>query len=321
MISVIIPAYNAENTIKDCLKSLQKQKEQLEIILVNDGSTDDTLSRVKEFAHLVNVVVISHGGVSKARNAGLASANGEWIVFLDSDDILLSDALSIMKDYMSDDVDAVCGGIIRGNEKKKNYYANAGELYLSGHDLINYVLADPTNRLTLHAWAFRKKEEMPEFDPGLRVGEDSDWVLRYLYNASKAVFFSDPVYRYTISDNSVVHKWNRGQEKEYINMMKVIKSRGAEKEKDWPLFVLTNYLLILTHVVFHPNNPDNKKCKFESAHELRIEPIIDDAFKHADFNKLRGVKRIVLESLNREQVGFACLAVKLRQLQNKIKMN
>ena len=90
LISVIIPAYNVESYIKKCLDSvLHQTHENLEIIIVNDGSTDNTGKISDEIASQDNRVIVVHqsnSGLSMARNIGLEAANGSWVAFLDSDD-------------------------------------------------------------------------------------------------------------------------------------------------------------------------------------------------------------------------------------------
>lgn len=92
IISVIVPAYNAEITIKRCLNSIISQTYQpLEIIVVNDGSTDDTKRIVEAISKeddRVKLINIDNGGVSHARNVGIDSAKGDYITFVDSDDYI-----------------------------------------------------------------------------------------------------------------------------------------------------------------------------------------------------------------------------------------
>lgn len=92
LISVIIPAYNAEKTIKRCIESIQKQTyKNLQIIAVNDGSTDNTygiLSEIKSCDKRIQIISIPNGGVSHARNVGIDAANGDYITFVDADDTI-----------------------------------------------------------------------------------------------------------------------------------------------------------------------------------------------------------------------------------------
>lgn len=91
-ISIIVPVYNAEHTLKKCVQSLINQTYQnIEIILVNDGSTDASLRICREFAesdNRITVIDMPNGGVSSARNAGLDAAKGDFVMFCDSDDIV-----------------------------------------------------------------------------------------------------------------------------------------------------------------------------------------------------------------------------------------
>lgn len=95
LISVIIPVYNGEAFVEKCIKSVLAQSiSDLQIIMVDDGSSDGTLSILHEYAlkdSRIEVIHQENGGVSKARNAGLAIVRGEWVLFIDSDDSVTPD--------------------------------------------------------------------------------------------------------------------------------------------------------------------------------------------------------------------------------------
>ena len=99
-ISVIVPVYNVEKFIKRCLDSIINQTtKDLEIILVNDGSTDNSGKICDEYAKLDNRITVIHkenGGISSARNIGLDVATGEWIAFVDSDDYIEKDMYEVL---------------------------------------------------------------------------------------------------------------------------------------------------------------------------------------------------------------------------------
>ncbi len=102
-VSVIIPAYNVEKYLAECINSVLSQKTLCEIIIVDDGSTDNTLAVASSFAEkypFIKVFSQENGGQSTARNKGLKHASGEYVLFLDSDDYLLANAL--------DEIYAVC---------------------------------------------------------------------------------------------------------------------------------------------------------------------------------------------------------------------
>lgn len=125
MITVIIPAYNCENYIERCLNNLLEENlNEVEIIVVNDGSCDQTLNKLERFSE--NIIVISqpNGGVSSARNRGIASAHGKYITFLDADDEIPSGTLA---EYLQ-------------LVKKK-----------AGIDLIQGCFSEPQNRKAIYA--------------------------------------------------------------------------------------------------------------------------------------------------------------------------
>ena len=109
LISVIIPAYNAENTIKETIESaLQQTWKALEIIVINDGSTDSTLDIVNSInSPQLKVLSYANGGVSASRNRGIALAKGEYIAFLDADDLWTPDKLEAQFQALQDHPEAV----------------------------------------------------------------------------------------------------------------------------------------------------------------------------------------------------------------------
>lgn len=100
LISVIVPVYNLENYIERCLKSIQNQTySNIEIIVVDDGSIDDSWNVINRIAKEDNRIIPVHkenGGVSSARMLGLDNANGEWIGFVDGDDEIEEDMYEVL---------------------------------------------------------------------------------------------------------------------------------------------------------------------------------------------------------------------------------
>jgi len=111
MISVIIPVYNVENYLEECLKSVQNQTYMnIEVLLINDGSTDNSKHICEHYCqedsrfHLISQ---TNQGQSVARNTGVVASTGEFIAFVDSDDIILPNYLEMLMQYMAVDVDIV----------------------------------------------------------------------------------------------------------------------------------------------------------------------------------------------------------------------
>ena len=111
MISVIVPVYNVETYLEECLDSIQNQTyTDLEVLLVNDGSTDGSQAICERYCQTdkrFRLINQSNQGQSVARNTGVAASRGEFIAFVDSDDIILPNYLETLMHYMSDYVDIV----------------------------------------------------------------------------------------------------------------------------------------------------------------------------------------------------------------------
>ena len=97
MISVVVPVYNKQNSIKRCIESVLKQSYiNWELLLIDDGSTDNSAKIIQPYLKddRIHYYHKENGGVSSARNMGIRKAKGEWIIFLDSDDYFLPNALN-----------------------------------------------------------------------------------------------------------------------------------------------------------------------------------------------------------------------------------
>ncbi len=125
VISIIVPVYNVEEFIDECIKSLISQTyENIEIILVNDGSTDKSGYICREYEskdNRIKVINQKNGGVSSARNIGLMQATGKYITFVDSDDYVKADYIEVLYSYIKKDTDIVCCNV---PGKQKDYCLN-----------------------------------------------------------------------------------------------------------------------------------------------------------------------------------------------------
>lgn len=126
-VSVIIPVYNAEECIEKCIKSVLLQSVPVrEIIVINDGSTDNTgqiLKRLTETTDFPRIIIISqpNSGQSKARNKGIVTATGDWISFLDSDDVWLHNKNELQLKFISRNNNVVLlGSQLKGSHDKRN---------------------------------------------------------------------------------------------------------------------------------------------------------------------------------------------------------
>lgn len=187
-ISIIIPVYNAETTLEKCLHSILNQTySTLQIILVNDGSTDSSLTICRQFAETdsrVEVITRPNGGVSKARNLGLDHVEGKYVGFVDSDDWVEPDFCMRLLQGMQRENDVCMSAIGVVDETWSVYLSslchNANFFILSNSEAVNEI----TKREGLRGYLWNKLffNTSLRLDESIFVCEDLEFVIRYLTN-------------------------------------------------------------------------------------------------------------------------------------------
>lgn len=213
VISVVVPAYNSEKTIKKCLLSILNQTyKDLEVIVVNDGSSDSTEQLCRSIAandNRVNIITIPNGGVSHARNVGIDNATGEFITFVDSDDYIDSDMYQILLSLFEWDIDIVhcsyknvdkTGDVLSVVGSKKRHIllnCNEGvECLLSG----NYFVGGLWNKI-YRARLFKNIR----LQENIKFNEDVLANYFLFKKANKTLYIDKPFYNYVAHDNSSTH--------------------------------------------------------------------------------------------------------------------
>lgn len=202
MISVIIPVYNVQDFLPQCLDSLDAQTDvKMEVIFVNDGSTDDSLLVCREYAQRnPNVIVINkeNGGLSEARNVGTEIAKGDYIYYLDSDDWLAPNAIKTLYDYaIEKDCEIVQGGF---------YYAYDDHLLYDNRYKIPFVLERHKAMLELikndyvknFAWGKLYRADIVKKHPFPKgkYYEDSYWQHLVVHECNRYGVIPTPLYYY-----------------------------------------------------------------------------------------------------------------------------
>jgi len=200
-ISVIVPIYNMEPYLPKCLDSIMAQTHRdLEIILIDDGSTDSSSKICDEYAEKdkrIKVINKKNGGVASARNAGLRTATGEYIAFVDSDDwiepTMYSELLNVCLSHNCDY--AGCSTQIRGGTSGQVKFLTANEYFAA------YLNGD----MFLTVWSRLCKREVcidVEFPENRIVCEDGFVALPTLLKAKSIAFLEKPLYNYNQRENS-----------------------------------------------------------------------------------------------------------------------
>jgi glycosyltransferase involved in cell wall biosynthesis len=188
-ISIVIPVYNCEKWLDQCIESALGQSLVEEIIIVDDGSTDDSLHRCHQWASKTDIIVVTahqgkaHLGRSATRNLGINLAKSKWIAFLDADDFYYPKRF----DHLEDD------GMTDGwYDAIKTYYDDSTARYefneeitriqvtVDPKELLNYLILNPEERFSLNGFVIRKKclIDVGGFDTLLDIGEDTDLIWR-----------------------------------------------------------------------------------------------------------------------------------------------
>ncbi|SES03960.1 glycosyltransferase family 2 protein [Pedobacter rhizosphaerae] len=181
IISVIIPAYNSSQTIVQALDSVFEQTlPALEVIVINDGSKDNTLQILQDYKltkHRSNLIVINkeNGGVSSARNCGMAIAKGEWIAFLDSDDCWHPEKLNIVSMFLDKNFSLVGHGYQTNSFTKENFVIPEFENIKTKR--FGYTSILLRNRFVTPSVVVRNTDEV-RFDESMKYAEDHDLWLR-----------------------------------------------------------------------------------------------------------------------------------------------
>lgn len=210
-LSIIIPAYNSQHCIGACIKSILNQETNFnyEIIIVNDGSIDDTQNEIEKFSIHKNITIISqkNKGISASRNKGLELARGSYVMFVDSDDLLSDDAIeSLLKKAFEKDIDIVQGNnnyVYKGKDKvlEKPLSKNTIEINLKENpEFILKIKGFPWGRVYS-----RKLWEDVEFPVGF---DYEDTIIQFIIfrKAKSYCYINQVVYEYTVGYGSISTK-------------------------------------------------------------------------------------------------------------------
>lgn len=224
-LSVIIPAYNAEKWIEKCIQSIfQIDSIQLEIVVINDGSTDNTLKLLQTISDKrLKYYSIENAGVSNARNLGIEKANGKYIWFVDADDFISANALKSVLSRIEDNVDVVMFGYKsqKGNKITENKPCLPEGVYDSSMaKALAKRMLDPffakrypasyiggkVYQYLIKLDILREKENI-RFDKNLPFAEDMCF-LATLLNSVEKIKVSDQVcYTYMIYPGTAAHRY------------------------------------------------------------------------------------------------------------------
>lgn len=245
LFSVIIPIYNISQYMQTCVDSVLEQKNvDVEIILVNDGSTDDSGILCDEYARNDSRIVVIHkqnGGLSDARNAGLQVAQGEYVLFVDGDDYIATDSLSELVHIIEEGnyPDVVCLELTKFFEDNVNTVPMQDGIDfrindLRGNDLYDYLANLPKYPASACTKAIRRELFIKNdlyFTKDL-LSEDLEWCIRLFLVAKTFRYCPHPYYFYRQARNDSIS--NTPSEKKTMDILNTFYkwTQYAKKEEN-----------------------------------------------------------------------------------------
>lgn len=259
LVSVIVPMYNEERRIEKCIRSILCQTyEKIELLLINDGSTDRTEEICRNISDSrVFYFAISNRGVAQARNYGLQKASGEYVLFVDGDDYIDRDMIRILIEAMeqseADLVKCRYAALYAGN--KVSYSSDLSEMAIydlrQAFDEMNY-----SRTVTASVGDVLFKRGLLEgicFPPNVRIGEDYTFLVQALMRTKRITVVPDILYYYVQNEDSVTHqgytKESEGILDNYIEVYKTICRVHPELEEGAFAYLLLQEMAIIVSMI------------------------------------------------------------------------
>ena len=277
LVTVVVPIYNVEKYIDNCIQSIICQTYQnLQIILVDDGSPDNCPRICDEYQKndsRIEVIHKKNGGLSDARNAGIQKAKGKFICFIDSDDFINSKYIEKLYNMIEkNDADIAIVNFKRVQEFKETYLKedneNSTENVYTGKQMIENIYDKNLYLQSTVAWNKMYKTKLfqtIQFPYG-NLHEDEYTTYKLYYNCKKIVMTSEPLYYYRYVPNSIMNKkFNQKRLDGILALEERLNFFNEKKEKRLYDLTLVRYMLV---IMIHYMN-----CKMflENSQEIQEE--------------------------------------------------
>lgn len=237
MVSIIVPVYNAEKYIRRCLDSIIGQTVyDIEIILVNDGSRDNSMVVLQKYAEndqRIKVISQTNKGVAAARNMGLKSAEGDYILYVDSDDWIEPDAIECLLNRMNEDTDIVFCSSDHAETPENVQRGSHAECEVWDHDrqLLEFVRHKRMTGMLWNKLIRRCLTDGISFNEKTGYGEDAEFLWKVIKKSRKMVITNEVLYHHVLEDTSISH--SSFSEKKF-SAIPVWEAINEEVEKQYP---------------------------------------------------------------------------------------
>lgn len=325
-LSIIVPVYNAQKYLKDCLNSILRIKEkELEVIIVDDGSTDESGRICDEYAkrdERVKVIHQKNSGVSSARNKGISIAVGEWILFVDSDDCLLSNFEQDVVNKLDLKYDLFFYHFTQNEkqlfpEKLENssaHICNKEEIKIIQRGLLNqddkkYCELSQGTIDFVSPWGCvlkRKVIQEIKFPEDIYWSEDRIFKFQVLNHVENAIILPGIEYFYRSHGESITHKYKKDimfNLKEMCKLMlKVVnKKKKQNYRKLFDVFVVRQWLYCMQSGIYHSQMKMKKKDRKNEVKRWRNEELFIEC-----------INSVQLRYIKKRQIKIAAFCLKYR---------
>lgn len=233
LVSVIVPCFNIERYIGACLESIAAQNyTNLEVVLVDDGSTDGTTRIIEEFAKTREgwrIVTQPNGGLSSARNKGIDASSGEWLVFVDGDDLITEDAIEqLVASAFATGASLICANhFIRSRGRDVAAYTTSGcPSTMSRHDAFESVLYHRWIDVSACAKMYARQVFQDVRFPVGRVYEDTYIFDELLVKVEMVGIVDRPIYHYVVRPESIVNLTWSGRQLQFVEAVEKLVGRA-----------------------------------------------------------------------------------------------
>lgn len=311
-ISVVVPAYNAEKSLKSCVSAILAQKyNNIEVILVNDGSNDNTLSICRDFEKTdqrIKVINSANAGVSSARNKGITAATGDYIAFVDADDIVSEDIYIELMKIAILGYDMVFCNYTEFNEEGHSVnidqITSIGEDCVNNRTIVSRLISISEDALFGVVWRTLFKSSLIKdnhifFTPGLTMAEDLQFLLKCLKHTKQIGLCPRHLYHFRVSNQSTTGKYMKNQESDMrrVNdwMMEYVKTFDNNEDLIVSVEIcMANTLILNIANICKSSTPYSLLGRIKYAYSLAKE----EKYRHALEVSMRYKDRIVKKRYN-----------------------
>ena len=343
-VSIVLPVYNIqEDYLRTCINSICNQtKKEIEIILVDDGSTNNSLDVCLEYQKADKRIVVIHQenqGVSVARNTGIKVANGHWISFVDPDDWVENSFIETLFNKTKDGIDMViCDCYVNySNKEVPNKFLNTDASILSGDNknkIIYQLLCKnlgeyyPNEVAVGVPWAklFRKSfidSNNLEYIPGMIRMQDNIFCLYAFELAQNISYIPEKLYHYRKENTSVCFRYNfnivKHFEKYFLEVSKFINiySKDEKYIDGLRAKILTSFNSFLLYGYFHKDNPRSYLRARKEITKLLKKDVYKDALINVKFRYLNFQEKVFVICLKLRLIEIIYLLTKVRNIYKK----